>query len=144
MRKLTLLTRFWLVAACILITQTVQAELVIIANAESGITAVAAEDIAQVFLGKRNNLNGKDVVAIDQGEGQAIRALFYEKVVNKTESQLNAYWSRLIFTGKGMPPDQVFSDLDVIDRVAEDPELIGYVDSTSIGDDNVRVILSIP
>ena len=96
MRKLTFLIRFWMVAACFLVARSAQAELVIIANAESGITAVAAEEIAQVFLGKRNNLKGIDVVAIDQGEGQAIRTLFYEKVVNKTESQLNAYWSRLM------------------------------------------------
>ena len=60
---------------------------------------------ANIFLGKSSLLpDGTKVIPIDQEEGEEPRDEFYQKVVKKDASQLNAYWSRLIFTGKGQPP----------------------------------------
>ncbi|MCG8537807.1 MAG: phosphate ABC transporter substrate-binding protein, partial [Pseudomonadales bacterium] len=54
------------------------------------------------------------------------------KVIDKTPSQLNAYWSRLIFTGKGAPPKQYFDDAEIIEVILEDDEAVGYIDSSSV------------
>ena len=131
------------VAACFLSGTTVSmADIAIIVNPESGITSADAKQIAAVFLGKRSKVGGESVVPVDQEEGQDSRDEFYTKVVGKTASQLNSYWSRLIFTGKGMPPDQVSADAEVVEVVADDVEMIGYVSPGAV-DDSVRVILVI-
>lgn len=118
------------------------AEVVVIVNAASPVSSASAGDIAQIYLGKRSDIGGNTVVAVDQAEGNASRAVFYDKVVEKNPSQLNAYWSRLIFTGKGSPPRQVGSDAEVADAVADDEEAIGYIDSSAVVE-GVKVIYTI-
>ena len=129
------------VAACLLTGATASvADIAIIVNPESGLNDADAKQIAAAFLGKRGSIAGVSVTPVDQEEGQASRDEFYTKVVNKNASQLNAYWSRLIFTGKGMPPDQVSADAEVVEVVADDLEMIGYVSPGAV-DDSVEVIL---
>ena len=125
-----------------LATSVASAEVVVIVNSAASVNSATADDVAQIFLGKRTNIGGVDLVAVDQSEGSASRNTFYDKVVQKNGSQLNAYWSRLIFTGKGAPPKQVGSDAEVAEAVAEDEEAIGYVDSSAIID-GVKVIYTI-
>lgn len=118
------------------------AEVVVIVNSASPVASAAPDDVAQIFLGKRNDIGGNSLVAVDQAEGTASRTVFYDKIVQKNPSQLNAYWSRLIFTGKGAPPRQVGSDAEVVDAVLEDEETIGYIDSAAVTE-GVKVIYTV-
>ena len=72
-------------AGLLLSASLASAEVVVIVNAASPVNSASADDIAQVFLGKSNDLGGNDVVAVDQSEGNAARNQFYEKVVQKSE-----------------------------------------------------------
>ena len=104
---------------------------------------VTPREIANIFLGKANKLpSGIKVTPIDQEEGEDSRTEFYNKVAKKSPSQLNAYWSRLIFTGKGQPPKVVLDDDEVIETINTDNHLIGYASSESV-DDSVTVLLRI-
>jgi hypothetical protein len=118
------------------------AEVVVIVNASSPINSATAEEIQQVFLGKRNEIGGVSVTPVDHSEGNEVREVFYDKVVDKTPSQLNAYWSRLIFTGKGKPPKQYFDDAEVLETVLEEEDSVGYIDSSSIAE-GVKVIFTV-
>ena len=64
-------------------------------------------------------------------------------MVKKDAAQLNAYWSRLIFTGKGEPPKKVADNTDVLALVAANPNIIGYVDASAVNS-TVKVLLRIP
>ena len=139
----TFVKRALIAASFFGVAPVAHAEIAIVVHPDSGMTSASASDISQLFLGKRNEINGQPARAIDQEEGSAVRSEFYEKVVKKTGSQLNAYWSRLIFTGKGMPPDKALEDADVIDMVSEETDLVGYV-SPSVVTDAVKVIQVIP
>ncbi|HAU14102.1 MAG TPA: phosphate ABC transporter substrate-binding protein, partial [Gammaproteobacteria bacterium] len=80
-------------------------ELAIIVNNTNDIQEISVEDVASIFLGKSRQLpDGTKVVPLDQLEGSGLKQEFYAKVVRKTLPQLNSYWSRLIFTGRGQPP----------------------------------------
>ncbi len=88
----------------------------------------ASDVISKVFLGKAKSLpSGQKIVPINLEQGDPIREEFNDKVLNKSESQLKSYWSKLIFTGKGQPPKDVGSEADVIKLVADNPNIIGYV-----------------
>ena len=112
---------------------------VVVVGASSTIGPTSKSDIIKVFLGKKKALPGASVVPIDQDDGNGVRLDFYKKIVKKTQSQLQSYWSRLIFTGKGQAPQMVGGDEEVKSMVATNPNLIGYIDEASV-DASVKVI----
>jgi len=99
-------------------------------------TAVSAEQIANVFLGKSNEL-----VGVDLPDGNAVRDTFYHKVTGKDGPQLKAYWAKLVFTGKAQPLKEFSSDAEVKKFVAGNPTGIGYIDKASV-DGSVKVVLT--
>ena len=118
----------------------VMADIVVVANPGVKDSTISKEDAAKIFLGKSNKLpSGTAVVAIDQDEDSPVRAAFHEKVTDKNASQLTAYWSRLVFTGKGQPPKTVMDDDEVKDLVANNPNIVGYMDKASV-DGTVKVL----
>jgi len=97
-------------------------------------------DISRLFLGKKKTYaNGSEALPVDQAEGSSIRSSFVNTVLNKNEQQVKAYWAQLLFTGKGTPPKNAESDASVKKLVAENPAVIGYIDSSQV-DDSVRVV----
>ena len=85
--------------------------------------------------------NDMQAEPLDQKEGSDIRQQFLDAAVGKSEPQMKSHWSRLIFTGKGVPPKSLDSDAAVIDAVAGDPKAIGFVDSSAVTD-AVKVVMT--
>lgn len=116
------------------------AETAVIVSASNGNNALDREIIERIFTGKSNSFpDGTQAIPVDQNEGNAAREAFNASVLGKSASQLKAYWSRLIFTGKGTPPKESGNDADVKDLVAKNPNVIGYVDA-SVVDGSVKVV----
>lgn len=120
------------------------AEIAVIVHPSAGVDALSEDDISRLFLGKSKNFpNGNAAIPINSDEGQASRDKFNDAVVKKNAAQLKAYWSQLVFTGKGTPPKDVGKDADVKTLVAANPNMIGYVDK-SLADGSVKVVFTIP
>ncbi|GAA62133.1 ABC-type phosphate transport system, periplasmic component [Pseudoalteromonas sp. BSi20652] len=114
------------------------AEVAVIVNS-SNTSALDADTIKKIYLGKAKSFsNGNKVNPVNQ-DGTPVTDEFNDKVVGKSSSQLNAYWSKLVFTGKGTPPEKLASDQAVIDFVAANGDAIGYIDSAKVSD-KVKVI----
>ncbi|WP_290582929.1 phosphate ABC transporter substrate-binding protein [Ketobacter sp.] len=123
-------------------------ELAIIVNNANDVREISVEDVASIFLGKTRQLpDGTKVIPLDQLEREGLKEEFYLKVVKKSLPQLNSYWSRLIFTGRGQPPFAVSGDNEVLEFVASNPNMIGYVDVRSLQSAqnlaNIKVLLTI-
>ena len=117
-----------------------EADVVAVVSAKSPITALDKSQVADLFLGKTNRFpNGVQAVPIDQAEGQAVRDEFYDKILGRTSAQMKAYWSKIIFTGRGQPPPTVSSDIEMKKRISENPAAIGYIDR-SLVDNSVRIV----
>ena len=86
--------------------------------------------------------DGMRALPVDQTSGTPMREQFNARVLDKSDSQLKAYWSRVVFTGTGTPPKEVGGDNEVKKLVADNPNLIGYIDKTKL-DSSVVAILSI-
>ncbi len=105
-------------------------------------SAVTQDFVSSVYLGKTKSFeDGKQIVPVNQS-GTTMEEDFNKKVLNKSSSQMKAYWSKLVFTGKGTPPKDVKSDADVVSLVSENPATIGYVDSSAVTD-KVKVVFTI-
>jgi ABC-type phosphate transport system substrate-binding protein len=108
----------------------------------SNTVALDKSQIEQIFLGKLKTFTGSDkAIPVSQPETNAASEEFYNKVIGRNPTQLKAYWSKLLFTGKGQPPKKMANDQEVLKSVAADPNVIGYVTSGS-ADDSVRVVAS--
>ena len=115
------------------------AEVAVIVNPANG-DAMTKEDIAKLYLAKTKTFpSGKTAIPVDRTEGSAIRVEFVSKVIDKDENQLKAYWSRLIFTGKGVPPKALDTDAEVKDLVARNKDAIGFIDAGAV-DGTVKVV----
>ncbi|OUS06666.1 hypothetical protein A9Q81_01930 [Gammaproteobacteria bacterium 42_54_T18] len=132
-----------LLALLVLCASNAQAELAIIVNNDNVTNDITVEEVVSIFLGKSHTLpDGTKVVPIDQREGEQEREVFYRELVRKSQSQLNSYWSRIIFAGKGQPPFTVNDGIEVIEFISGNQNMIGYVD-TDMVDETVKVILII-
>ena len=120
------------------------AKVVVIVHPSVAVPGLDQDSLSKLYLGKSNTLpGGVRLAPVDQEKGTASRSKFYEVVVQKTESQLTAYWSRLIFTGKGEPPKMLANDKEVKALVASNPGMIGYVDAALV-DTTVKVVFEVP
>lgn len=116
---------------------TALAEIAVIVNSGNASSSMSADDVKAVFLGKSTALS-----AVDQAEGSAIRNTFYSKIAGKDESQMKAFWSTMIFSGKAVPPEGAADSATVKAWVAKKPNGIGYIDSSAV-DGSVKVVLKI-
>lgn len=111
----------------------------VIVNSGNG-AAIGDGDIPRIFLGKVKSFStGDKITIINLKYKQVIRQEFEKKVLNKSASQVKAYWSKLMFSGKGKPPKELASDKEILAFVAANPGSIAYVAQSSV-DDSVKVV----
>nr|WP_136249644.1 phosphate ABC transporter substrate-binding protein [Ningiella ruwaisensis] len=97
--------------------------------------SIDAKTVQRIFLGKEKKFsNGNAAIPINQTADNSVRAQFDESIVGRSSSQVSAYWSKLVFTGKGVPPEELSGDAAVIEAIANNPNAIGYVDAASVTD----------
>jgi hypothetical protein len=102
-----------------------------------GAAALTKDQVANVYLGRNNNLK-----PVDLPDSSPIRQVFYKKATDRDLSQIKAVWSRLSFTGQGQPPKELADAAAVKKAVAADPKAVGYIDKADL-DASVKVVLSL-
>lgn len=121
---------------------SVQAGIVIISHPANS-NNVSVEELQRLYTGKTSSFaNGDSVVPLNLADANALRASFDEKALGRSSSQIKAYWSKLVFTGKGTPPKEVASEAEMIKLVSSNPNILGYV-SSSADVSGVKVLLNI-
>ncbi len=138
--------KIWFVLVCLAFFASPavsNAEVAVIANPAFATDAADEEEVKRLFLGKTRELSGTGATPVDQESGNPAWEHFYDSVVGKSASQLRAYWSRLVFTGKGKPPKALGGDAEIVAAVAANETFVGYVDASAVTGD-VKVILTIP
>jgi ABC-type phosphate transport system substrate-binding protein len=117
-----------------------RADVVAVVSSNSAITSLSRAQLADIFLGKASRFpDGVRAVPVDQVEGSAARAEFYQKIVGESVAQMKMYWSKIIFTGRGEPPPTVADSKEIKKRLQENPAAIGYIDRNQV-DETVRVV----
>jgi ABC-type phosphate transport system substrate-binding protein len=112
-----------------------------VVSARSPIDSLRADQVAAIFLGQAPRFpNGAVATALDQPIGSFERDQFYLRVTGKTPALLKAYWSKMVFTGRGQPPRELAGSAAVRKAVADDPGLVGYIEREAL-DPSVRQVL---
>jgi len=119
------------------------ADLLVIVSAKTPALSLRADQVADIFLAQDARLpNGADVTPLDLPVGSPLRDQFYQKVAAKTPALARAYWTKMVFTGRGQPPREIGNSVAMRKLVAANPGYIGYIDSAAL-DDSVQVVLTV-
>ena len=136
------LVKRFLAAAMIVATPAfgLAQEVVPVVSAKSPIAHLDPTQVADIFLGKTSRFpDGSIALPVDQNEDSPIRDRFYAQFTGKSPAQVKAYWSKIIFTGRGQPPRQAADSIEVKRIVSDNPHAIGYIDANQV-DSSVRVL----
>lgn len=117
------------------------AEVVVVVAVESPVERLSKGTLQDVYLGKRSRLaNGEPIVPLDQREGTPAHGEFYQTYLGQSPAQIKAYWSKLIFTGRGQPPQSVANDQALAESISLNPDAIGYLDANML-DERLRMVV---
>ncbi len=96
--------------------------------------------IKKIFLGKSKRFsNGKTAILISADHSDPATSEFNSKVIGKSSSQIKAYWSKILFTGKGTPPQEMSSNGEIINAISSNPDAIGFISADAVSD-SVKVV----
>lgn len=105
----------------------------------SNANAIDAKQIANIYLIKKSTFaDGSKAIPVRLGGSNAATEVFNSKAVGRSATQLQAHWSKLMFTGKGQMPKEL-SEADLLKQVASNPAMIGYIDNSKV-DGTVKVV----
>jgi len=121
---------------------TTMADVVAVVSSKSTLTELSKNQVVDIFLGRVSHFpDGEQALPIDQAEGSAARDEFYAKFAGKSAAQIKAHWAKIIFTGRGQPPEEVPNSIEVKKSVIKKPHAIGYIDKNMV-DGSVKVLLA--
>ena len=108
-------------------------DIVVIVNPVSA--PLSKEQIADIYLARNSTRT-----PIDQPAGSSIYSEFYKRATGHDPAQVKAIWSKILFTGRGVPPKQLPDSAAVKKAVAANPKAVGYIEKSAV-DASVKVIL---
>ena len=124
-------------------TIVIAAELVVIVHPSNSTSTMTKSELKKIFLMKRDSFpNGLKAQPFNNTRGAPQRSLFYSKIVGRTDSQMKAYWAKLVFSGKGSPPKTLEGSDKIKEAVANNKNGIGYIESDLV-DSSVKVVFSL-
>jgi ABC-type phosphate transport system substrate-binding protein len=132
---------FTIVCTFIFLGLHAQSNYKVIVNSSNSITSISKTELSNIFLKKVTKFsNSVTAVPIDQVENSSVRNEFTSSVLKKTVSAVKSYWNQQLFSGAGVPPNEVKTDMDVINYVKSTPGAIGYI-SANTAPNGVSVII---
>jgi ABC-type phosphate transport system substrate-binding protein len=103
------------------------ADYTVIANKDVSTSSLSKQELQAIFLGEKTRWDdGKHITIINLETGD-VQKSFLQAIVEKTPSQYENYWKKLIFTGKATAPKSTTDQSNVIEFVAGQQGAIGYV-----------------
>jgi ABC-type phosphate transport system substrate-binding protein len=121
-----------------------RAELVMVVNPKNSVSAMNVAQVASLYLGRTATFpNGAMATPVDASEGNPMRDEFYGKVTEKSPGEVKAYRAKQMFSGKGAPPRETGSTLEMKKAVAADASAIGYIERAAL-DGTVKPVLTVP
>ncbi|HEX2645198.1 MAG TPA: substrate-binding domain-containing protein [Thermoanaerobaculia bacterium] len=116
----------------------------IVVHSSNPVSALSAQEVSKMFMKKISRWqNGKRVVPVDLEERSPVRESFSQNIHGKGTAAIKAYWQRMIFSGREVPPPEKDTTEGVLDYVREHDGAIGYVPAgTPLGDGVKSVRLS--
>lgn len=113
--------------------------LVVVVSKDSTIESLNENDVANIFLARtRYYPNGEKSTPVELKDSN-FREEFYQNIAGKNTKQLMAYWTTLVFTGKGRPPKAYKELAPLLDKLSTQKNYITYLDSALVTN-NMKIV----
>ena len=112
-----------------------QEKIVVVTNPNNDVQVLDKKGLIDLFMGKYSAFpNGKQATPIDIDRDDKLKGQFYKSLVGLPLARVNAYWSRLKFSGRVKPPAIEQTIDDVMQRLEEDESALAYVYESYVTD----------
>lgn len=127
-----------IITACLLVPGLVRGQdILVVANQKNPLQSLTKQQLTDLYMGRAHYFpSGGAVLKMDAAGDSELRALFYRALVGMSLPEINAYWARLMFSGRATPPMQMTSSKDIARLVSENPNALGYILK---GDENAKI-----
>jgi ABC-type phosphate transport system substrate-binding protein len=117
----------------------------VIVHASNSISAMSAEDLSKAFTKKTSRWsNGEEMLPVDLRDPSAVRESFSRLVHQKSSAAVKAYWQKMIFSGREVPPPEKATSAEVVAFVRANRGAVGYVAADAALGSGVKVIKIVP
>jgi len=124
----------------LVMSSSVWSEVFIVVSKDSDISNLSQKEVTDIYMGRTQSFpNGSLAFPLDQAAQSRVRENFYKILVNKTPAQINAYWSRLLFTGRASPPRVISDPALLLSAIEQNRSAIAYVDGSMLSN-SVKVV----
>ena len=114
--------------------------LVVVVGKNNSINSLSKTQIIDIYMGRYSTFpNGIAAKPLDRIAGSPEKQQFYQALVNKNEAKINAYWARLLFSGRASPPSNFATDTEMLEELRSSAQAIGYVLESEV-DDSMKVV----
>lgn len=95
-------------------------------------------DIRAIFtMQKRFWLNNKQIKVYTLSDSSPLHKDFVKNILNMFPHQIRLVWDRMTFSGTGIAPIELDSEQEMMDKIANTPDSIGYL-SQKPNNENIR------
>lgn len=124
-------------------SQTVVAEaaIVVVVRKDSPLVQLSRDEVADLFLGKTRHSNDIPITPFDNKD-QALRERFYQAVAEMNSLRVKAYWSRIVFSGQGRPPQEI-STSEALAKLSDESGALLYLPADQVAPD-MKIVFSMP
>lgn len=115
------------------LTLIAHAEIAVIVHPDNELDSISMMDLTRIYLGRMKTFpGGEPAVPINLAPNSPSRKYLESELLHKSPAQMKSYWTKLLFTGEGRPPQEVETAAEAIARVAADKTAIGYVAPSAV------------
>ncbi|TMO55767.1 hypothetical protein [Pseudoalteromonas phenolica] len=131
MKKLTLISILFI--ALYFANTAMAKQISVIVNANNATNTLTKKQLIDLYMGRYVAFpNNQSAQPLDTLATNELKSIFYKRLVNMPLSRVNAYWSRVRFTGRAKPPLELRDQQVIIAFVENNPNAIGYVYSDAL------------
>jgi ABC-type phosphate transport system substrate-binding protein len=125
-----------LLSALFIISVQAAEPIAVVVNKANPISELSRSELIDLFMGKYVAFpNDVKAIPVELNGDHKIKIEFYQNLVGMPLSRVNAYWSRLRFTGRKRSTVLKPNENDLIAFIIANEHAIGYVSHSLITDD---------
>ena len=103
-------------------------DLVVVVNIDNPTSNMTKSQVIDLFMGRYIAFpSGVKATPIDLIDSSRSKIFFYQALMGMSLARVNAYWSRVKFTGRVKPSVKVRSEAHLVERMQALPLAIGYM-----------------
>jgi len=128
-------------------TQATQAsandDIVVVVNNKNPVDKMTRSEVIDLFMGKYVAFpDGNSAIPVELSNEVTTKEKFYKALVNMPLSRINAYWSRLRFTGRKRTVTIQASEDNVVQYINKTQSAIGYIRRSKLNK-NLKVVFEL-